>query len=74
MLCSVAGLKACRFFEDECLEGLFGQVVELHVEFERRLGYRLAKIKRRSGIRLRVTDFISEVCGFERYLTSSVGS
>lgn len=46
MLWSVAWLEACRFFKDECLEGLFGQVVELHVELERSLGDRLVNGKR----------------------------
>lgn len=46
LLWSVAWLEARRFFEDQCLEGLFGQVVKLHVEFERSLGDRLVKKKK----------------------------
>lgn len=42
-LWSVVWLEARRFIEDQCLEGLFGQVVEFHVEFERSLGDRLRK-------------------------------
>lgn len=33
-----AGLEPSRFFEDELLQRLFGQVVQLHVELERSLG------------------------------------
>lgn len=50
-LWSVAWLEACCFFEDQCLEGLFGQVVEFHVEFERSLGDRLVGKKIGLGIR-----------------------